>query len=104
MLEIPGRPLCARPTAGTPICGCTGKYSVFAIEQGYQYFDFGRSTQDAGTFKFKRQWGAEPYSHYWYYLLPPGAMPGLNPDNPKYKLVIAIWKKLPVWLTKIIGP
>ncbi|MFO1367578.1 MAG: FemAB family XrtA/PEP-CTERM system-associated protein [Marinagarivorans sp.] len=77
----------------------------FAIEQGYQYFDFGRSTQDAGTFKFKRQWGAEPYSHYWYYLLPAGgAMPGLNPDNPKYKLVIAIWKKLPVWLTKIIGP
>jgi len=77
----------------------------FAIEQGYQYFDFGRSTQDAGTFKFKRQWGAEPYSHYWYYLLPAGgAMPGLNPDNPKYKLVIAIWKKLPVWLTKMIGP
>ncbi|HMY38296.1 MAG TPA: hypothetical protein PK011_03145, partial [Marinagarivorans sp.] len=62
-------------------------------------------TQDAGTFKFKRQWGAEPYSHYWYYLLPAGgAMPGLNPDNPKYKLIINIWKKLPVWLTKIIGP
>lgn len=77
----------------------------FAIEQGYQFFDFGRSTQDAGTFKFKRQWGAEPYSHYWYYLLPPGgAMPGLNPDNPKYKLAISIWKKLPVWLTKMIGP
>ena len=77
----------------------------FAIEEGYQFFDFGRSTQDAGTFKFKRQWGAEPYSHYWYYLLPDGGtMPGLNPDNPKYKLVINIWKKLPVWLTKIIGP
>ncbi|HEY6529244.1 MAG TPA: FemAB family XrtA/PEP-CTERM system-associated protein [Cellvibrionaceae bacterium] len=77
----------------------------YAIEQGYHFFDFGRSTIDAGTFKFKRQWGAEPFTHYWYYLLPEGGqMPGLNPDNPKYKLVINIWKKLPVWLTKIIGP
>ncbi|MEY4590671.1 MAG: hypothetical protein RL497_2747 [Pseudomonadota bacterium] len=77
----------------------------YAIDQGYHFFDFGRSTIGAGTYKFKTQWGAEPYTHHWYYLLPEGGqMPGLNPDNPKYKLVISIWKKLPVWLTKIIGP
>jgi FemAB-related protein (PEP-CTERM system-associated) len=77
----------------------------FAIEQGYQYFDFGRSTTDAGTYKFKRQWGAKPYAHYWYYLLPPGGqIPSLNPDNPKYALAINIWKRLPVWVTKLIGP
>jgi FemAB-related protein (PEP-CTERM system-associated) len=77
----------------------------YAVDRGYHFFDFGRSTTGAGTYKFKRQWGAEAYTHYWYYLLPEGGqMPGLNPDNPKYKLVINIWKKLPVWLTKIIGP
>lgn len=77
----------------------------FAIEQGYQYFDFGRSTVDAGTYKFKQQWGAKPFAHYWYYLLPAGGeIPSINPDNPKYALAINIWKRLPVWITKIIGP
>lgn len=77
----------------------------FAIEQGCLFFDFGRSTIDAGTFKFKKQWGATAYQHYWYSILPNGAeKPEMNPDNPKLKLVIALWKWLPVWATKIIGP
>lgn len=77
----------------------------FAINQGCQYFDFGRSTLDAGTFKFKKQWGAEPCQNYWYCLLPENAAkPELNPDNPKLKLFILLWKFMPVWLTKIIGP
>jgi serine/alanine adding enzyme len=77
----------------------------FAISQGCQYFDFGRSTIDAGTFKFKKQWGAEPCQNYWYTLLPAGVVkPELNPDNPKLKLFIFLWKLMPVWLTKIIGP
>lgn len=77
----------------------------YAIREGYQFFDFGRSTRDAGTYKFKKQWGAKPYTHYWYYLFPEGgAIPELNPDNPKYKLMINVWKKMPVWLTKVIGP
>ena len=29
----------------------------FSIERGFRPFDFGRSTRDAGTFHFKRQWG-----------------------------------------------
>ena len=77
----------------------------YAIREGYQFFDFGRSTRDAGTYKFKKQWGAKPHTHYWYYLFPEGgAIPELNPDNPKYKLMINVWKRMPVWLTKIIGP
>jgi serine/alanine adding enzyme len=77
----------------------------FAISEGYQYFDFGRSTLGAGTYKFKKQWGALAYAHHWYYVLPEGeTKPELNPDNPKYKLVIFLWKLMPVWLTKIIGP
>jgi FemAB-related protein (PEP-CTERM system-associated) len=76
----------------------------FAIEQGYQFFDFGRSTKDASTYKFKKQWGAKPISHYWYYLNRSGKTEGANPDSPKYKLLIAAWKRLPVWLANIIGP
>lgn len=77
----------------------------FAIRNGYRFFDFGRSTRDAGTYKFKKQWGAKPYPHYWYYLsADEQGYSELNPDNPKYKLMIATWKLLPVWFTKILGP
>jgi len=75
------------------------------IEQGYKQFDFGRSTINAGTYRFKKQWGSKPKQLYWHYWLAEGQdVPKMNPDNPKYKLVISIWQKLPVWLTKVIGP
>lgn len=77
----------------------------FACDKGYKIFDFGRSSIDASTFKFKKQWGAKPVQLHWHYWLADGVgLPQLNPNNPKYKLLIALWKKMPVWLSKIIGP
>jgi FemAB-related protein (PEP-CTERM system-associated) len=77
----------------------------YAIQQGFHFFDFGRSTKSASTYRFKKQWGAKPVPHYWYYVSQEeGVVSETNPDNPKYRLMIAIWKKLPVWLTKLIGP
>lgn len=77
-----------------------------SIEQGFKVFDFGRSNKDSSTYRFKKQWGAEPHQLYWHYWLQndSDAPPKINPGNPKFKLMIYIWKKLPVWLTKIIGP
>ena len=77
----------------------------FAISQGVESFDFGRSTIDGGTYRFKRQWGAIPKQLYWHYWLNEGEqLPALNPSNPKYALMISIWKKIPVLLTKYLGP
>lgn len=77
----------------------------WAIEQGYDYFDFGRSSPDSGTYRFKKQWGAEPLPHHWRYWLPAGEqLPELNPDNPKYRLMISVWQRLPVAVTKLLGP
>lgn len=77
----------------------------YAVSSGYRYFDFGRSTKDSGTYQFKKQWGAIAVEHFWYYArLTDQIDPGLNPDNPKFKLAIQIWRCLPVWLTKLIGP
>ncbi|WP_052691871.1 FemAB family XrtA/PEP-CTERM system-associated protein [Teredinibacter purpureus] len=77
----------------------------FAITEKQAFFDFGRSSKDAGTYRFKLQWGATPVQLYWHYWLNGGGeMPEVNPNNPKYRLVIGAWKCLPVWLTKIIGP
>ena len=77
----------------------------FACEKGYRSFDFGRSTLGQGTYKFKEQWGAKPVQLYWHYWLKNGgSLPELNPKNPKYQLAIKLWKRLPVSLTKLIGP
>jgi len=77
----------------------------FACEQRYEIFDFGRSTPGEGTFRFKEQWGASPRQLYWYYWLPDGAeMPEVNPKNPKYRAAIATWQRLPIGLTRRLGP
>ncbi len=77
----------------------------FAIRNGAKKFDFGRSTPGEGTFRFKKQWGAKPVQLYWQYLLKEGEkLPELNTKNPKYELAIKVWQRLPVSLTKVLGP
>ena len=75
-----------------------------ATERGQQFFDFGRSSVDAGTHKFKKQWGSEEYPAIWQYYSRKGSVTDARPNSGKYDAVIATWKKLPVWLTKLIGP
>jgi FemAB-related protein (PEP-CTERM system-associated) len=77
----------------------------FSIERGFTVFDFGRSTPDAGTFHFKKQWGAQPLELVWEYWNASGTPPAsLNPDNPKFDLAIRIWQRLPVPVATAIGP
>jgi len=77
----------------------------YGCEEGYGTFDFGRSTRGEGTYKFKEQWGAKPIQLYWHYWMKNGgALPELNPKNPKYRMAITVWKRLPLALTKFIGP
>ncbi len=76
-----------------------------AIDKNYNIFDFGRSTMNAPTYKFKKQWGATPQNLYWHYWLPDQqALPQINPNNPKFKLMVEIWKRLPLIMTTRIGP
>jgi len=76
-----------------------------AIEQGYSYFDFGRSSIGANTYKYKKQWGAVEHPLHWHYWLKDSdELPELNPDNPKYKIAIRAWQCLPVAVANSIGP
>ena len=75
-----------------------------SIERGQTLFDFGRSSKDAGTHKFKAQWGAEEFPAVWQHFVREGAATDMRPNSGKYDLMIRTWQKLPVWLTKIIGP
>ncbi|HRD65452.1 MAG TPA: FemAB family PEP-CTERM system-associated protein [Candidatus Competibacter sp.] len=77
----------------------------FACESGFRIFDFGRSTPGEGTYRFKEQWGAKPVQLYWHYWLKQDAvLPELNPKNPKYQVAIRLWQKMPVPLTRVLGP
>jgi serine/alanine adding enzyme len=77
----------------------------FACEKGFTVFDFGRSTTGGGTYKFKEQWGATPYPMRWYYWLRDDAtLPEITPRNPKYRMAIELWKKMPVPITRFLGP
>jgi len=77
----------------------------YAIENGYQVFDFGRSSLNSGTYRFKKQWGAKPLQLYWHYWLKDGEeLPKLNTSNKKYKFAINVWKQLPIFITNWAGP
>jgi FemAB-related protein (PEP-CTERM system-associated) len=75
-----------------------------AVERGQVLFDFGRSTTDGPTFKFKKQWGAIPYQATWQYAVWSGSPTDARPDNPRYQKAIRLWQKLPVGLTQVVGP
>lgn len=76
-----------------------------ACHEGYKYCDFGRSTINDGTYKFKEQFGAEPKQLYWqYFLNTKTEIPDLNRNNSKYKTAIEIWKRMPLFMANFIGP
>jgi FemAB-related protein (PEP-CTERM system-associated) len=74
-------------------------------ERGCRTFDFGRSKRGTGAFAFKRHWGFEPVPLTYSFWLPRGGeVPSLNPSNPKFRLFIAAWRRLPLPVTKWLGP
>jgi FemAB-related protein (PEP-CTERM system-associated) len=77
----------------------------YSVESGCRQFDFGRSTRDSGTHKFKAQWGAQPVQLNWYYWLAAGReLPRLNQSNPRYAMAATVWRRLPRWLVNAAGP
>ena len=76
-----------------------------ACERGVRVFDFGRSKQGTGPYDFKRNWGFEPQPlAYEYRLYKRETIPQNNPLNPKYRALIALWKRLPRPVANAIGP
>ena len=71
-------------------------------------FDFGRSTFDEGTYKFKKQWGAIPQLLKWQTFTNTGiAITGkeANADSPNRLRAVAenVWRKLPLKITIALG-
>jgi FemAB-related protein (PEP-CTERM system-associated) len=75
-----------------------------AVGRNQTIFDFGRSTRDSNTYRFKKQWNAEPFSTEWQYFSNGDAIAQLTPQNPRYQRLIRLWQRLPVRLTRWLGP
>ncbi len=75
-----------------------------AVERGQHTFDFGRTTMDSTTYVFKKKWGSKPVPSYWQYYVRRGDVTGMRLESGRYDRMIRIWQRLPVWLTRYIGP
>ena len=76
-----------------------------AAERGLRSFDFGRSKKGTGAFLYKKTWGFEATPlHYEYLLLRRSSVPEVNPLNPRYRLLISLWKRLPLFVANALGP
>ena len=74
-------------------------------EHGFHTFDFGRSKRGTGAHAFKARWGMEEVPlAYQYHLVKAGELPNVSPANPKYQALIKVWQKLPLPVTRLVGP
>ncbi|SOB75148.1 FemAB-related protein, PEP-CTERM system-associated [Marinobacter sp. LV10R510-11A] len=79
---------------------------------GYTQFDFGRSTLNEGTYRFKKQWGAQPYELIWTTYRNGEAIPAsveLNGTRASATsrlrpLIENIWRRMPLPFTNWLGP
>jgi FemAB-related protein (PEP-CTERM system-associated) len=75
-----------------------------AVQRSQSVFDFGRSSPGSGTYRFKEQWGAQPQPSVWQYHVLKGDINQMRPDNARFGRLIQIWRRLPLPLTRLIGP
>lgn len=76
----------------------------YASDHGIKRFDFGRSTSDEGTYKFKEQWGAVPFPLYWYGDGFSSAS-GHEGTAGKIRPVIEkVWSRMPQKFADTLGP
>lgn len=76
-----------------------------AADKGIRIFDYGRSKQGTGSYSFKKNWGFVPEPlFYEFHLVKSDAVPDLNPMNPKYQMFIKAWQRLPLGVSRTLGP
>ena len=72
---------------------------------GFNVLDLGRSLNGSGNEMFKMKW--KPLKRplaYWYHLPAGGHLPELNQKNDKFQIANRIWKILPSFVVRAVGP
>lgn len=79
----------------------------YVTDAGYRYFDFGRSTPNEGTYRFKEQWGAKPVWLHWYEVNTEGIavdMKNVDRESQLRQKGEKIWQKIPISFANLLGP
>lgn len=81
------------------------RHMLWAGQNGFSTYDFGRCKKGAGTFDFKKRWATEMVElPYEIKLVRQEEVPNLSPTNKKFELAIKVWQRLPLPLTRAVGP
>ncbi len=78
----------------------------WAGARGFRTFDFGRSKRNgSGSYDFKAHWGmTERALPYELLLVKRKTVPNFTPANPIFSLPRKIWSRLPLPVTRLVGP
>lgn len=76
----------------------------YACSSGFKAFDFGRSTPDEGTYRFKEQWGAKPELLFWYARGEKDRTPVSSSNGGARKIAEKAWSQLPQAVADRLGP
>jgi len=81
-------------------------FLAFAADNGFALFDFGRSTPEEGTFKFKQQWGAKPEPLFWQTFVHGAKLevPEQESSAGLRSRMESVWRRLPLGVCNLVGP
>lgn len=74
-----------------------------ACDHAYDTFDFGRSSKNDGTYRFKAQWGAQEEPLYWY-RFPLKGNGSETGQGRLFQKASQWWKYLPLPVANALGP
>jgi FemAB-related protein (PEP-CTERM system-associated) len=78
---------------------------LWAGQNGFKVFDFGRSKIGTGPYQFKKHWGVVEHAlPYEVKLIRRDEMPNFTPTNPTFEMAARMWRKLPLPVTQVLGP
>jgi len=73
--------------------------------RGCRQMDLGRSAIGSSQLAFKENWRPNVLPLcYNYFVLQGGAPRRIDADNPRYRLAIAAWRRMPLFVTRALGP
>lgn len=78
---------------------------IDAAELGIVSCDLGRSTRGSTHADTKRYWGCEEVPLYYHHApADRGTSSQASVSNPRFDAAIRVWRRLPLWLTRVVGP
>ena len=76
----------------------------WAAESGYDAYEFGRTREGSGVYMFKKSFGG---TKTWYddlHYFPDDSAELPDPEDDKYDEAKEVWRKLPIPVTRVVGP